>query len=186
MNYITIGTVICSLLCPLSLSASADAQRSRILDAIGYLRPAMPIKDALRLETALLKVTATEQCDIPWELLLSIAFHESTLGLNQINAGSGDYGLMQININNIKRKNLSKDKLLADYEYSLTAACNILVDNKARYAKNIPYWIGIYRSGTALWKPAIKLNAKSYDKMVRRVAQKIGYKDPSLQVVMTK
>jgi hypothetical protein len=80
---------------------------------------------------------------------------------------------MQINQKTIARRKLSKSRLLSDAAYSVRFACQLLNENKARYERKHLYWLGIYRSGTALHKKKIVDNAKRYDTIVRRTAAKL-------------
>jgi hypothetical protein len=147
---------------------------SPAIGAIRTLQPKLTGQKAARL--AYIFESAASDCNIPWQLLVSIAFHESSLGYNLVNARTHDFGIMQVNSKTSLRYGLSQDRLLKDEAYSLAAACRVLADNKARYAKHLPYWLGIYRSGTRLNDPRIRENAKQYDHMIRLTAASIGYR----------
>lgn len=108
-------------------------------------------------------------------MLLSIAFNESSLNQAATNGTTKDYGLMQINQKTILRYGLDESRLMKDMVYSLRAACRILRDNHDKYGDRYVYWIGIYRSGTALWREEIRRNAESYDRIIRRTAKRIGF-----------
>ena len=165
--------------------SGGDASLSQAELAIKDLQPSISYKRSRYLSNTFIAVSNEASCQIPWQILVSISFNESSLGLNLVNSKSKDYGLMQINHKNILRYGLSKDMLLQDAAYSIRFACKILADNKKRYSKKYPYWLGIYRSGTALWKQSIRENAKRYDKIIRRTAKRIGYNDESDSIRQT-
>lgn len=141
--------------------------------AIKALQPSLSDERVDSMAAAFKSVSLSNSCRISWQTLVSIAFIESSLGLNMYNAASHDYGLMQINIKNIKRHNLSKDRLMRDDKYSIKFACKLLKENKDRYASRLPYWLGLYRSGTALYREEIRQNAMQYDKIVRDIIKKV-------------
>ncbi len=84
---------------------------------------------------------------------------------------------MQINKKTSMLYGLSQDRILRDDAYSLDAACKILNENRSQYGRKIPYWLGIYRSGTRLTETRIRENAKQYDRMIRLTAARIGYRN---------
>lgn len=155
----------------------ASSTEEQAYDAIRKLQPKLSAKTARQLAKSFIKVSITPECGIPWQILVSIAFNESSLGLKLHNNKSKDYGLMQINHRTIQRMTLDKDRLLSDPTYSISAGCQVLAANKQAYAKKHSFWLGIYRSGTALYKVSIKENAKRYHKIIMRTAAKIGYKE---------
>lgn len=155
---------------------SLASGRDEVAQVIHDLNPYLSAHDTQRLVQAVHKARVTDSCqDIPWRTMLSVAFKESSLRRNAINHRTKDYGLMQINAKNILRYGLSRERLLTDEAYALEAGCKILSANQARYAKKIPYWIGLYRSGTALWRPEIRENAKQYARNVELIAARITY-----------
>lgn len=153
-----------------------------VITAIVKLQPNLSRTEVLRISSALRSVYEDGTCSIPWQLVLSIAFHESSLRITAINSKSKDYGFMQISKNNIDKMSLNKIRLMSDYKYSLRVACKILSYNQSRYSHKVFYWLGLYRSGNALWKQNIRANAISYDKMVRSTAYKIGYRYNNRQI----
>lgn len=154
-----------------------------IYEATRYLQPALTRRDAEDLASALNDVVDDPNCEIPWQILLSIAFNESSLIKNKIGKmvdkkgrlRNVDFGLMQINRRNILKMGLDRTRLLKDEAYSFHAACDILTANRMSYSKKYYYWIGIYRSGTRLSKEKIVKNAKSYNRMILRTVRRIGY-----------
>lgn len=142
-----------------------------VVSAITKLQPALKPAKAKKLAEALVKA----RCTIPWQILVSIAYHESSLRMDAHNASTNDHGLMQINSKNFLRYGLAHDRLVKDAGYSIQAACRILEENRERYAGRVPYWIGLYRSGTALWKENIRDSAMRYDRIIRRTASTLGY-----------
>jgi hypothetical protein len=151
----------------------SDYKHDLPYEAIRRLQPALKHDRAKRLARAFENVAKREGVD--WRLLVSISFHETSLGLHTVNSKSGDYGLMQLNKKIILHYGLSHDRVMSDAEYSLTWACRLLKENQKRYGSKYTYWLGIYRSGTALHRSEIRANAKSYDKIVRHTAGRIGY-----------
>lgn len=145
------------------------------LQAVQQLQPSLSVVKARKLAQAF--QTTAHSCGMDWRILVSIAYHESSLIIGTVNPTTQDYGLMQVNVKNILRFGLSRDKLLKDPAYSLEFACKLLKDNQKRYSSKHPYWIGIYRSGTALSKRKIVANAKSYDRMIRITAKSLGYQE---------
>lgn len=146
------------------------------IQAILILTPNLSVIRAHEVALGLTQLNTN--CKIPWQLLLSIAYHESSLrksAVGTLKSSTTDYGLMQMNDRTIARYNLDKEKLMLDVTYSFNAACQLLMDNHTRYANRVPYWLGIYRSGTALWKKDIRQNAQRYDTIIRRTAKKLGY-----------
>lgn len=159
---------------PAGQGSIPKAKDDPILQAIHKLQPALSNGRAGRLARSF--AIAAHDCNIPWQLLVSIAFHESSLGVNVVNAKTHDFGLMQVNEKTALRYDLSQDRLLRDEAYSLAAACRVLSDNRDKYSKRLPYWLGIYRSGTRLSDPRIRENAKRYDHMIRITAATLGYR----------
>ncbi len=147
-----------------------------LADAIIKLQPKINRSSAERLSKAIREVYADGSCTVPWQLVVSIAFHESTFRTDAVNTESEDYGLMQISKGNIKRLSLDRTRLMKDPTYSLKVACSLITFNQAKYSKRVPYWLGMYRSGNALWSYKIRLNAMAYNDMIRRTAAKIGYR----------
>jgi hypothetical protein len=158
-----------------SAGLGSDEANDFRYSAILKLQPALPKQRAKRIAHALEQVGRT--CTIPWPILVSIAFNESSLGINTLNPETQDFGLMQVNEKNFLRYGLSQSRLMKDEAYSLTAACRILEENQARYGKRLTYWLGLYRSGTAIWEARVRENAKRYDRMIRKTALRIGYKE---------
>jgi hypothetical protein len=144
-------------------------------DTLRKLQPRLTKTQSKRLESIFRKVANEESCGIQWQILASIAFNESSLGFNTVNERTKDYGLMQINERTITRLALNKDKVMRDTTYAVRAACKVLRHNKDRYAEKLTYWVGIYRSGTALWKESIRDNAKRYNRIILATAETIGY-----------
>ncbi len=158
---------------PCGLGSDDLADHTFPLQAVQRLQPGLTQDKALRLARAFERIAST--CGVDWRLLVSIAYHESSLIDGKVNHDTQDYGLMQINSNTALRFGLSRDRLLKDPSYSIEAACRLLTDNRMRYGAKYSFWLGIYRSGTALNKSRIVANAKSYDRMIRTTAQQIGY-----------
>lgn len=158
--------LIWSALAPTSATTGVLPPRMAV-EAVRRLQPALTPPEASKLVRAAIK--ASESCPVSWKVLVAIAFHESSLKSASVNSGSQDYGLVQINSKNFSRFRINKARVMTDPTYAFQAACKILAHNYENYS-DYPYWLGIYRSGTALWKRDIRDNAKRYDRIIRRTA----------------
>ncbi len=161
-------------------AARSDVTRQDLIRyQIRNLRPDLAPAEGDRLAAAIDR--GSDGCPVTWHILLSIAYKESSLRvgvLGRLKATTLDYGLMQINAGMARKLGASHDKLLADPAYSVQVACHILSDNHARYAARVPYWLGMYRAGTRLDRPEIRRNAQAYDRMIRTLAKRLGYRAP--------
>lgn len=146
-----------------------------IATQVGRLQPKMQSPARHRLAAALRDVS--RECGMPWQILLSVAFHESSLKTGAVNAKTRDYGLTQINDKTILNLRLDRSRLLTDERYALGAACRVLSENRTKHASTFRYWLGMYRSGNAVWKDAVRRNAMSYDTMIRKTAAQMGYRE---------
>lgn len=61
---------------------------------------------------------AAKKYGIPLNVVLAIAFVESSYVLNSVNKASDDYGIMQVNQWHVKKSKLKVYKLLTEYDYS--------------------------------------------------------------------
>lgn len=174
---LTIALYLSSCVLAASTGQGSAQTPEPALTAIRKLQPRLDVSRAEKLARVFYAVSTQADCGIPWEILISISFNESSLGMHNYNARSKDFGLMQINKRNALRYGLSQDRLMKDAAYSIKFACKILRDNRTRYSAKHPYWLGLYRSGTAIWKDNIVQNAKRYDSIVRKTASSIGYSD---------
>lgn len=172
--------VICllALISSISIKETLPAQNApkSVYKAITALQPGLRPLEANRLAKALVKVSKRKDCGLPWKVLLSVAFNESSLRKSAIGrtTKSTDKGLMQISHNTALLYHLDEDRLLNDEEYNLTAGCRVLKDIKDRFNKKTPYWLGMYRSGTSLRNVKSLQSAKSYYRMVMRTVNKIS------------
>lgn len=160
-------------------SGELKSSRDVIASNVKRLQPRLTPNQVERISTALRAVSG--QCGMPWQLLLSLAFHESSLRTGAVNVGTKDHGLTQINDKTILTLRLDRNRLMVDERYALSAACKVLSENRAKYEGRFEYWLGMYRSGTAWWKVSVRLNAIRYDRMIRRTAAQMGYR-PQQQV----
>lgn len=169
-------TASCFLLAaPIGRSSELTVRRD-VQAVIHQLQPSLNNQDTLKLARALAHVVNGGTCEISWDILLSVAFTESSLQKNKIgilNPRTKDYGLMQVTEEMVLRLHLDRAKLLRDEEYSFKIGCQILTANKQKYAEAVPYWLGLYRSGTRIWRASIRRNAIAYDTMIRRRAGEI-------------
>ena len=70
-------------------------------------------------------VRAAKKYKVPLNVVLAIAWVESSYNINATNKRSNDYGIMQVNEWHIKRSKLDKIKLLTDYYYSFEQGVKI-------------------------------------------------------------
>lgn len=157
----------------LLVSSLTDAtERDFLVSAVGDLQPSLNLLE----RTAIAKAIRETDCPVAWPLILSIAFHESSLKKHKVNHKTHDYGLTQINQRTALTLGLSLDRLLKDEHYAIAAGCTVLRENHKAYAKDYTYWIGFYNAGTAVWKPEVLKAAKNYDAVIRKIArEKLGY-----------
>ena len=89
---------------------------------------------------------ASEEFNIPLNIVLAIAYVESSYKLNAVNEVSNDYGIMQVNDWHVKKSRLSKIKLMSDLDYSFYHGVRIFSWFYQRYPLDIA--IGRYNCGT--------------------------------------
>lgn len=164
-----------ALTAPVGLGSDDLRNYTFPIQAVMRLQPALSLPKARILARAF--ESTAHSCGVDWHLLVAIAYHESSLKIETFNSITMDYGLMQINEKNAMRFGLSRTKLMRDPTYSMQFACKLIKDNRERYSAKYPFWLGIYRSGTAFSKQKIVANARSYDKMIRTTAKSIGYSE---------
>jgi soluble lytic murein transglycosylase-like protein len=86
-------------------------------------------------------------------------FVESKHNVAAANKRTRDYGIAQINIRNIKRLGLNKERLLRDPYYSIEQGIKIIVYFKNRYEAKLGYtWVAKYNCGV---KPGCEKTKKS-------------------------
>lgn len=110
---------------------------------------------------------AIKVCPVSSNLLLAIIKVESDFKVNAYNKKSNDYGLMQINEWHVKRKGLSKQKLLTDPSYNIAAGCIIIKWFLKNYS--LEEAVARYNGGTAK-------NVPSYPAVKRYVKKVLKYK----------
>ncbi len=164
------------LSCQAPFAIPADYRPDTAGAGLQRLQPALSRAKAGRLAGIFQVTSARADCQIPWEILGSIAFHESSLGLHTENTRSGDHSLMQINVRTIRRLRLDEARLKRDVSYAVQVSCRVLRSNRDAYADHRPYWLGVYRSGTRFSNPAIIRNARSYSRMILSTAATLGYR----------
>lgn len=130
-------------------------KRNTICRNIIKLNPKMDLKKAYKLSNLFSKIA--KQYQLPSNLLVSIAFQESTFKHNAIRKVSGfvfdkdsneykkvsvgsDFCMMQIHISNIKKMNLSVDKLLKNPKYCIEAGAKVLSRYKKLYKESDKNW----------------------------------------------
>jgi hypothetical protein len=162
---------------PLSVAGNgkldSSVVRDPILESISKLQPRLKGDAKARLARALRDVSHDNECQISWKVLIAVAFNESSLWVGKVNHKTKDHGLMQINEKNILRMGLDRHRLKTDERYALSAGCRILTDFKKGYAKKFPAWVGMYRAGVNLHKPAVVLSAQKYDTMIRKTVARV-------------
>lgn len=86
---------------------------------------------------------------LPVHIFRAILMQESSLRINAVNAHSSDYGIGQINIANIKRLGLDKQRLVTDKHYSVEQSAIFLAGIMHKYASKEPTtWWTRYHSFT--------------------------------------
>lgn len=169
-------TVFTSLIAFLYASAGSSEYHpsgvDEVAQAIHRLSPVLSKAEVAKLSHALRTVKHND-CKVDWKVLIAVAFKESSFHTHAMNKSTGDYGLMQLNEKMIVHYGLSRDRLLKDETYAMQAGCRVLQENQTRYSARYAYWVGIYRSGTALWKESIRTNAKSYDRHIKLLAERM-------------
>lgn len=125
-------------------------------------------------EIALIVNRLTKQHGIDWKLLVALIAQESSFRVNAMNCAKGyqqvaaqvwelvdktelcqDFGPTQINYKNVKVLQLDINRLLSDWEYSLTETLKILTKLKRTYQEKDPiFWWARYHSSTKDLKEA--------------------------------
>jgi hypothetical protein len=90
----------------------------------------------------------SKEYNIDHNLVSAVFYVESKHKVNAANKRTKDFGIAQINIRNIKRLGLSKEKLLNDTYYSVEQGVKILVWFKNKYEPELGNnWVGKYNCG---------------------------------------
>lgn len=165
------------LAAPTGQSSELRSSSVDLRQIIATLQPKLSKKSVAALAKAVSIVKRRHDCDMPTDTLLAIAFTESSLfkgKLGTMNPNTRDYGLMQINEEMVLRLHLDRDKLLKDEAYNLQIGCKILTQNRKSYAETVPYWLGLYRAGVAVWRKKVRRVALAYDRRIRSKAEEIS------------
>lgn len=110
-----------------------------------------PPHDPVRLATAF--VASASKYGLDARLLAAIGAVESGYFVAAVNKRSNDFGLMQVNVYNVKSLKLSKTLLVTDIEYSIDAGARILKYFKDRFEREEPRnWFARYNCGTGKWR----------------------------------
>jgi hypothetical protein len=80
---------------------------------------------------------------IDWKIPVAIFQQESSFIMNAT-SHTKDYGIGQINIINIKHKNLDKKRLVTDYEYAIHESFKIMKELKEKYDSPHSDWRAWY------------------------------------------
>ena len=113
-----------------------------VVNKIGLIAPHTPYSVRLKVNKGLRHCSGLNT-----NLVLSIIRVESNYRVGATNSRSLDYGLMQVNEWHVKRKSLSKQKLLEDVDYNMQEGCKILRYFTTRYSITSEA-IGRYNCGT--------------------------------------
>ncbi len=70
------------------------------------------------LKVAKAALIASKKFSIPVNIILGLAYVESSYRLGAVNKSSNDYGIMQVNAYHVRVSKLDKQKLLTDMDYS--------------------------------------------------------------------
>ncbi len=125
------------------------------------LKPDIDKVYAIELSQVIDKHSATY--NVPSESLVKLAYIESKFKLNAINKITKDFGIMQINIRNIKAYNLDKSRLLNDADYSVESGAKVFAYFYHRYASTEE---AIRRYNCGVKKACIKFNNAYWNKYV--------------------
>ncbi len=178
-KYLCPALLAVALICALSSAASNNelTERQRIAAAVSMLQPSLAPIQADAIGLALTRVSDEESCGVPWQVLLSIAYQESSLrksAIGRLNPSTRDYGLMQINAGNVRRLGLDRRRLMTDLAYNLRAGCHILREMRDAHGDR-DYWVGLYRAGTRLNRPVTIRIAMAYHHKIMTRAARLGY-----------
>jgi soluble lytic murein transglycosylase-like protein len=100
-------------------------------------------------------------------LFVAIIELESAFKVNAYNSKTQDYGLVQINLHNIRSMKLNRKRLLKDADYNLRAAASILQYMHGRYAYE-PEWYCRYNVGVGRLKGFRKRTCAKYAWLVQQ------------------
>lgn len=108
---------------------------------------------------------AAKAFDVPANIVLAIAFVESSYRLNAVNKHSEDYGIMQVNKWHVTKSKLNVNRLLTDLDYSFHHGVRIF----SWFYKNYPLDEAIkrYNCGTSVKCVKYKKVKKYLDKVKR-------------------
>lgn len=112
-------------LCCLSFKNTwaSNINKNNLQEVSRFIKAKNSSVDSIKIASALLR--ASESTKIPWRILASIAFIESSFKVDAVNKLSNDYGLMQINQYNINAYGFDKKRLLNDLNYSAMAGATV-------------------------------------------------------------
>ena len=121
---------------------ATPVQKEQVLRKISLIAPHVSSSTSLKVAQGLQECKGLNE-----NLVLSIIRVESNFKIKAYNPRSADYGLMQVNNWHVKRKALSKQKLLLDASYNMKHGCDILRYFVTRYS-NMEEAIKRYNCGT--------------------------------------
>ncbi len=182
-KYLTLLPIVAILLPTPSVPAEIN-RASRIISIIEDFALPVSRDDAEMIADALVDSRRHKKCRVSWDLLLAVAIQESKLdteaiGINRTPAGavkSKDHGLMQFNDKTIHSRNLDKKRLMQDVHYSVQAACELLSENKQKFAKKHKDWIGVYNAGTNFSSPDTQVKLARYSNKISKLVKSINGK----------
>lgn len=131
-----------SKLALITVLSVAQMRSQVVLNKISLLAPHVSTSVGLKVAEGLKFCKGLET-----NLVLSIIRVESNYKVGAVNSKSSDYGLMQVNNWHVKKKGLSKERLLTDVSYNMQEGCKILSYFVGRY-NNIDEAIARYNCGT--------------------------------------
>lgn len=152
-------------MCPINLQADIFLAKNPIYAHIIKNNPSIDRIYALKLSDSI-HVAAKKYHINPYKLSGIIAY-ESMYRLDAVNHKTLDYGLTQINHKTIKRYNLSKDKIMTDYDYAIHSGAMVLSYFKKRFAKTEADWWCRYNVGTGK-KEKLQQKCDKYIKLVSK------------------
>lgn len=89
------------------------------LEQVKHNKPSIEHKFAVKISNLFDEMA--DKYKVPANVIAAIAMVESSYRLNAVNKRSKDFGIMQVNLYNIKAYNFDKQRLLNDVRYSIEA-----------------------------------------------------------------
>lgn len=177
--------MIClSLISQTAKSSEFKRSNKDLEKLISILNPKLPNSEIKSIASGLTALARDNSCEVPLLVVLSIAYKESGLDRHAYNQDTKDHGIMQINEKTIQRLQIDKKRLTKDVYYSFKVGCYLLTENKQKYSKRRPYWLGIYNAGTRLTDSRIVDKAKKYDISLKKIIKMVEKKSQEITTIV--